>query len=88
LLDRLGVREGMSPPRLTRVVEAFEAQAALAQEAEDLDYDSSGRLKFAAELDERVHDAKGASMVARVHTHAVAVTARRMWVRGCGRSTN
>ena len=67
LLARLGVREGMSPPRLTRVVEAFEAQATLEQEAEDLDYDSSGRLKFAAELDERVYDAKGASKVARVH---------------------
>jgi MoxR-like ATPase len=67
LLTRLGVREAPSAPRLTRVVEAFEAQAALEQEAEDLDYDSSGRLKFAAELDERVYDAKGASKVARVH---------------------
>jgi MoxR-like ATPase len=67
LLTRLGVREALSPPRLTRVVEAFEAQAVLEQEAEDLDYDASGRLKFSAELDERVHDAKGASMVARLH---------------------
>ena len=37
LLTRLGVREALSPPRLTRVVEAFEAQARLEQEADDLD---------------------------------------------------
>jgi MoxR-like ATPase len=67
LLTRLGVREALSPPRLTRVVEAFEAQAALEQEAEDLDYDASGRLKFSTDLDGRVHDAKGASQVARMH---------------------
>jgi len=66
LLTRLGVREALSPPRLTRVVEAFEAQATLEQEAEDLDYDASGRFKFSTELDERVHDAKGASKVARM----------------------
>jgi MoxR-like ATPase len=66
LLDRLGLRAGMAPPRLTRVVEAFEAQAALEQQADDLDYDASGRLKFSADLDERVHDAKGASLVARM----------------------
>ncbi len=66
LLARLGVREALSPPRLTRVVDAFEAQAALEQEADDLDYDASGRLKFSAELDERVSDAKGASQVARM----------------------
>src|SRR5512144_1394753 len=46
LTGRLGVREALSPPRLTRVVEAFEAQASLEQEAQDLDYDSSGRLRF------------------------------------------
>jgi len=66
LLTRLGVREALSPPRLTRVVEAFEAQAALEQVADDLDYDSSGRLRFSNDLDERVHDAKGASKVARM----------------------
>ena len=41
LFARLGVREALSPPRLTRVVEAFEAQAALEQEADDLDYDDA-----------------------------------------------
>ena len=66
LLARLGVREALAPPRLTRVVEAFEAQAALEQEADDLDYDASGRLKFSTAPDERVHDAKGASQVARM----------------------
>jgi len=66
LLARLGVREALSPPRLTRVVEAFEAQAAVEQEADDLDYDASGRLKFSAELDERASDAKGAAQVARM----------------------
>ncbi len=66
LLTRLGVHEALSPPRLARVVEAFEAQAALEQAAEDLDYDASGRLKLGANLDESVHDAKGASRVARM----------------------
>jgi len=47
-------------------VEAFEAQAVLEREADDLDYDASGRLKFSADLDERVHDAKGAAQVARL----------------------
>ncbi len=66
LLTRLGVREALSPPRLARVVEAFEAQASLEGEADDLDYDSAGRLKFSTELDQRVPDAKGASQVARL----------------------
>jgi len=66
LSARLGVREALSPPRLTRVVEAFEAQAALEREADDLDYDAEGRLRFSADLDERVHDAKGAAHVARM----------------------
>ncbi len=66
LLTRLGVRTALSPPRLARVVEAFEAQARLEEEADDLDYDASGRLKFSTDLGERVHDAKGASQVARM----------------------
>jgi len=66
LTARLGVREMLAPPRLTRVVEAFEAQAALEHTTEDLDYDASGRLRFATGVDERVHDAKGASQVARM----------------------
>jgi len=66
LAGRLGVRAACSPPRLTRVVEAFEAQASLEQEAEDLDYDEDGRLKFSAELEARVSDAKGAAEALRM----------------------
>jgi MoxR-like ATPase len=66
LCHRLGVLEAYSPPRLTRVVEAFEAQASLEQEAEDLDYDESGRLKFSAELEARTGDAKGAAEALRM----------------------
>ena len=66
LLARLGVNAALSPPRLARVVQAFEAQAALEQDADDLDYDASGRLKFSADLEERVNDAKGAAQVARM----------------------
>jgi len=66
LLARLGMHEALSPPRLTRVVEAFEAQVTIEQTADDLDYDSSGRLKFSTDVDERVYDAKGASKVARM----------------------
>jgi len=66
LLARLGVREALSPARLSRVVEAFEAQASLEQHADDLDYDTSGRLKFSSEVDANVVDAKGASQVARL----------------------
>jgi len=66
LLTRLGMREALAPPRLTRVVEAFEAQAKLEQDADDLDYDASGKLKFSEGMEERVSDAKGASQVARM----------------------
>jgi len=66
LLARLGVREALSPARLSRVVEAFEAQASLEQQADDLDYDASGRLKFSSDVDANVVDAKGASQVARL----------------------
>lgn len=66
LTNRLGLEAGMAPPLLTRVVEAFEAQAALEQEAEDLDYDESGRLRFSADLDANVNDAKGASQAVRM----------------------
>jgi MoxR-like ATPase len=51
----------MAPPLLARVVEAFEAQASLEQQAEDLDYDDEGRLRFSPDLDSQVNDAKGAS---------------------------
>ncbi|NKE68384.1 AAA domain-containing protein [Ramlibacter sp. RBP-2] len=66
LTARLGLEPGMAPPLLTRVVEAFEAQAALEQQAEDLDYDEDGRLRFSADLAASVNDAKGASQVARI----------------------
>lgn len=66
LTSRLGLEAGMAPPLLTRVVEAFEAQAALEQEAEDLDYDENGRLRFSADLDANVNDAKGASQAVRM----------------------
>ncbi len=66
LSARLGVREALSPPRLTRVVEAFEAQADIERDADDLDYDAAGRLKFSTDLDERVQDAKGAAQAARM----------------------
>ena len=66
LLARLGVRDPLSPSRLTRVVEAFEAQADVEQQADDLDYSASGQLKFSVELDETVKDAKGASYAPRM----------------------
>ena len=66
LAGRLGLQAGMAPPLLTRVVEAFEAQAALEQQAEDLDYDEDGRLRFSADLAAQVNDAKGASQSVRM----------------------
>jgi MoxR-like ATPase len=63
---RLGLREAMSPPRLTRVVEAFEAQAEIEQVADDLDYDESGRLRFDAGVSDRVVDAKGGASAMRM----------------------
>ena len=69
LCARLGVREAFSPPRLTRVVEAFEAQLDAERSANDLDYDESGRLRFSAkDLAGEVGDAKGASQALRI-TH-------------------
>jgi MoxR-like ATPase len=69
LCERLGVREAFSPPRLTRVVEAFEAQLEAERSANDLDYDESGRLRFSArDLAGEVGDAKGASQALRI-TH-------------------
>jgi MoxR-like ATPase len=71
LAARLGVREAFSPARLTRVVEAFEAQLEAELNANDLDYDESGRLKFsatemAAELADAVGDAKGGAAAPRM----------------------
>ena len=70
LCARLGVREAFSPPRLTRVVEAFAAQLDAERSANDLDYDESGRLRFSAQdLASEVGDAKGGSQALRI-THS------------------
>ncbi len=67
LAARLGVREAFSPARLTRVVEAFQAQLDAELKANDLDYDESGRLKFSAtELADEVGDAKGGASAPRM----------------------
>jgi MoxR-like ATPase len=66
LAGRLGLQAGMAPPLLTRVVDAFEAQASLEQQAEDLDYDDDGRLRFSPDLDSQVNDAKGAGQSMRM----------------------
>ena len=79
LAARLGVREACSPPRVTRVVEAFDAQLKAEREANDLDYDESGRLRFSAleptaqragelanELAGEIGDAKGGSAALRM----------------------
>jgi len=67
LSARLGVREAFSPKRLTRVVEAFEAQLNVELKANDLDYDETGRLNFSStELAEKVGDAKGGAAAPRL----------------------
>ncbi len=67
LAARLGVREAFSPARLTRVVEAFEGQLQAELQANDLDYDESGRLKFSSvELAEEIGDAKGGASATRM----------------------
>ena len=67
LQNRLGVREAFSPPRLTRVVEAFQAQLDAELQANDLDYDESGRLRFSAEqIADQIGDAKGGSAALRM----------------------
>jgi MoxR-like ATPase len=69
LAARLGLREDLSPPRLTRVVEAFEAQVEAERAADDLDYDEHGRLQFRAQLSDQVVDAKGGGAAMRLsHT--------------------
>ncbi len=71
LTARLGVRAAFSPARLTRIVEAFEAQLDLERKANDLDYDESGRLKFSAigqadEIAANIGDAKGGAAALRM----------------------
>lgn len=67
LAARLGVRAAFSPPRLARVVEAFEAQLRAEQQANDLDYDETGRLRFSAEqVADQIGDAKGGAGALRM----------------------
>lgn len=67
LAARLGVREAFAPERLSRVAQAFEAQLQAEQEANDLDYDELGRLKFSAvELAGEIGDAKGGAAAPRM----------------------
>ena len=67
LATRLGVHEAFTPARLTRVIEAFEAQLGAELKANELDYDESGRLKFSStDLAENIGDAKGGSAAPRI----------------------
>jgi MoxR-like ATPase len=66
LSGRLGVRDALSPPRLTRAVQAFEAQLEAERMADDLDYDELGRLRLGADLAAEVGDAKGGGAAPRL----------------------
>jgi MoxR-like ATPase len=66
LAARLGVREAFAPERVTRLVEAFEAQLGIEQEAEDIDYDAGGRLQFTNRVGEEIVDGKGAAVAQRM----------------------
>jgi MoxR-like ATPase len=66
LAARLGVREALSPQRLTRVVGAFEAAVETERQAEDLDYDEHGRLRLGADAPRDLSDAKGAQDAPRL----------------------
>lgn len=72
LCARLGLGPDAEPLRLLRVVEAFEAQLEAEQNANDLDYDESGRLRLGeheAAIDDAVTDAKGGRHALRMrHT--------------------
>jgi len=68
LAARLGVHAAFSPQRLTLVVEAFERQLDNERNANDLDYDESGRLKFSAtEIAGEIGDAKGGAAALRMN---------------------
>jgi MoxR-like ATPase len=68
LAARLGVREAFAPERLSRVVEAFERQLDTERQANDLDYDASGRLNFSAtEMADEIGNAKGDASALRMH---------------------
>ncbi len=65
---RLGVGRALSPPRLARVVDAFEAQLEIERQGEDLDYDEQGRLRIHAAIEGGVVDAKGGAGALRMST--------------------
>ena len=68
LAARLGVREAFAPERLSRVVEAFERQLDTERQANDLDYDASGRLNFSAtEIATEIGNAKGDATALRMN---------------------
>jgi len=68
LVTRLGVHQGFAPTRLTRLVEAFARQLDTELQANDLDYDASGRLNFTAQdLAGAIGDAKGGAAALRMH---------------------
>ncbi len=67
LAARLGVREAFAPPRLQRIVAAFEGQLSAEQNADDLDYDEQGRLRIGdADIAGEVNDMKGGSQALRM----------------------
>lgn len=68
LAAHLGVHEAMRPERLATVLEAFERQLDNERNANDLDYDASGRLQFSAtEIAAEIGDAKGGAAALRMH---------------------
>jgi MoxR-like ATPase len=68
LAARLGVREAFAPARLSRVVEAFERQLDTERQANDLDYDASGRLNFSAtDIADEIGNAKGDATALRMN---------------------
>jgi MoxR-like ATPase len=68
LAARMGVREAFAPARLSRVVEAFERQLDTERQANDLDYDASGRLNFSAtEIAGEIGNAKGDATALRMN---------------------
>ena len=58
----LGTHRALNPERMTRAIEAFEAQLQLERNAGDLNYDESGRLS----IDEAATDAKGGAQAPRM----------------------
>lgn len=71
LAATMGVHQAFTPPRLTQAVDAFESQLTAERNANDLDYDESGRLRFRADthaqaIAQEIGDAKGGSAALRM----------------------